>query len=675
MDSTGSTMDFFGHQERARRASGRLVWLFAAAVIGITLCIYAAAKALLIATDTSHAGLVDWPVLAVVAAATFAVVGGAMAFKTAQLRSGGGTVAELLGGREVSVDTKDPKERMLRNVVEEMAIASGVPVPAIYVLDGERQVNAFAAGWSPADAAVAVTRGALETFTRDELQGVVAHEFSHVFHGDMRLNIRLMGTLFGIVCIAVVGRIVVRALAHGGRGSRDKKGGAGAVIVFGIALIVIGYVGVFFARLIQAAVSRQREYLADASAVQYTRNPRGIGLALAKIAGIGARLENAHTEEASHMLFADGMRRFAGGALATHPPLDRRIERILPGFLREARSAGSFVDAVEATPLPPQFAGATGRVSALAGAAAPPPAGLRPGELLASVGDPQPAHVTAARRLLDELPLDLAVAAREPQRAPALVLALLLDRDARQRDRQLQGLGDQAALAYEVQAASRAILAIDRDQRLPLLELTLPALRQLPMAERRALRQRARALALADDVLSPFEFALLKTLERHLRIDDERPPRPRARPEPLVRYGREAAHVLSVIAHAGAPDDPARAAVAFARGRSALAMPADLEPLPPAQCSLQQLEASIAALAAVSPFGKRNLLQACAEVAADDGVLAADEVDLIRALGELWDCPVPLAATSAAPGGPAQARPPAPPTPPGTGGVPRVTGS
>ena len=638
-----SGMDFFGHQEQARKASARLVWLFVAAVICITVLIYIAAKALLIATDANDAGLIDWPVLGAVSGLTLAIVGGAMLFKTAQLRSGGGTVAEMLGGRLVDIDTQDSQERMLRNVVEEMSIASGVPVPDVYVLDNESGINAFAAGWSPADAAVAVTRGSLETFTRDELQGVIAHEFSHVFHGDMRLNIRLMGTLFGIVCIAVIGRILMRSMYYSGRSrSSDRKGSGGAIIIFGLALILIGYVGVFFARLIQAAVSRQREYLADAAAVQYTRNPRGIGMALAKIGGIGAKVENPHAEEASHMMFADGMSRLSG-AMATHPPLEQRIERVLPGFIKTAANQPSMEAAVAATEVASEFA-AGGAAAGFAGGSAPAQrAGTAPSQLVSSVGDPQPQHVDAARRLLDALPMDLAVAAHEPARAPALVLALLLDDDKQQRDAQLRLLeGADKSMVFEASSNHRQLAELPRNQRLSLLELTMPALRRLPESERRALRERARALAMADDHLSPFEFALLKGLERHVRIAGEHVRRPPGRPHSLLQEKHAAALVLSVIARADANGDESKAAAAFARGKAALSLPADVQLQPDA--SPKALDAAIEALAAVSPLGKRNLVTACAEVAAEDGVLAADEVDLIRALGELWDCPVPLVA-------------------------------
>jgi len=639
-------MDFFGHQEQARKASGRLVWLFVAAVLCIIVLIYVAAKlTLVVATKGEHADPIDWPVLGAVSGLVAVVVGGAMLFKTAQLRSGGGTVAEMLGGRLVDIDPKDPKEKMLRNVVEEMAIASGVPVPEIYVMDREAGINAFAAGWSPADAAVAVTRGSLETFTRDELQGVIAHEFSHVFHGDMRLNIRLMGTLFGILCIAVVGRILMRSMYYSGGSRSNRKGGNAGILLFGVALIVIGYVGVFFARMIQAAVSRQREYLADAAAVQYTRNPRGIGMALAKIGGLSAKVENAHAEEASHMMFADGMSRLSG-ALATHPPIQERIERVMPGFLKHVANTESMAAALDETPTPAQFAG--GAASGFAGAAVAGGKGTAPAALMKSVGDPLPEHVVAARKLLDSLPLDLTVTAHEPERAGAIVYALLLDADDAQRKQQVAMIeADDERLAHEAQGQYLHINAVDRSLRLPLLELTMPALRRLPEPARRRLRTTARKLALADDHLTPFEFALLKTLERHVRIAGEDVQRPHGRPHSLLQEKGHVATVLSAIAHAGAEGDEAKAASAFARGRDALSLDAEIALLPAASSAPQQLDAAINELARVSPFGKRNLIHACAEVAADDGVLDPDEVDLVRALGELWDCPVPLAANDA----------------------------
>jgi Zn-dependent protease with chaperone function len=632
-----SGMDFFGHQEQARAASRRLVALFALAVLGIIGCIYAAAAALVVASESGGAWQPE--VLLATTVGTLLVVGLAMAWKTSQLRSGGSKVAKLLGGRLVPPETKEPRERMLRNIVEEMAIASGVPVPQVFVLDEEAGINAFAAGWTASDAAVAVTRGCLEKLDRDELQGVIAHEFSHVFHGDMRLNIRLMGVLFGIVCIATIGRILVRVVGRGGGSGSKGKGGAAGVLLFGVALVAIGYLGVLFARLIQAAVSRQREYLADASAVQYTRNPRGLGMALAKIGGLGGRLQSAHTEEASHMLFADGVRRFFGGAFATHPPVDERVERILPGFKRQLAKNPSRQEAASSVPLPAAAAGFAGGATPRAARAAE----VAVDDFVRSVGEVGEQHVAAARALLRDLPLDLAAAAREPARVHALVVALLLDRDREHRRAQLAPITTRdSALAHEAGVLFQARLQASPRALLPLLEMAVAALRGLEGPVRAQVRSDARALAMADGKLSPFEFVLLKTLERHVPAGDERPRRPAGRPSALSEHPRDLAVVLSALARTGTDGDETAANRSFAQGLLALGLPGAVQLLPAAECTLVAVEAAIDALAQVSPLGKRNLVAACAATAGADGRLTLDEADVLRALAGYWDCPIPL---------------------------------
>lgn len=336
-------MDFFESQEVARRSTRRLVALFILAVIGIIIAVYVIIHLLL---GIGRAEFFDPILFAIIAGGVLLLVGIGSGYRTLSLRRGGPAVAELLGGRRIALDTLDPDERRLVNVVQEMAIASNVPVPTIYIMDDEEGINAFAAGHTPADAAVAVTRGTLRSLTRDELQGVIAHEFSHILNGDMRLNIRLMGLLFGILLIAVIGQILLRSGAFSRRGGRGGGrggggGGAGQIALIGLALIVVGYIGVFFGRLIQAAVSRQREFLADAAAVQFTRNPAGIGGALLKIrdstteGGAGSSVENPHAVEAGHFFFASNLRRMAARGFATHPPLVERIRRVDPELLEE----------------------------------------------------------------------------------------------------------------------------------------------------------------------------------------------------------------------------------------------------------------------------------------------------------------------------------------------------
>ena len=300
-------MDFFARQDQARKKTKLLVFYFVVAVILIValnylvaLVVFSGAQARQHRDDRYEAAtpLVLWnpPVFLGATLITLAIVSIGSVFKISQLAGGGSVVAESMGGRLVNSNTTDPDERKLLNVVEEMAIASGVPMPQVYVLDNEEGINAFAAGHTTGDAAVGVTRSCITKLSRDELQGVIGHEFSHILNGDMRLNIQLMGVLFGILCLATIGRILL--YVRGGN-SRDKN----MLPIIGIALLIIGSVGVFFGRLIQAAVSRQREFLADASSVQFTRNPAGLSGALQKIGGYGSKMESPNAPDAGHLVF------------------------------------------------------------------------------------------------------------------------------------------------------------------------------------------------------------------------------------------------------------------------------------------------------------------------------------------------------------------------------------
>src|ERR1017187_9512771 len=326
-------MDFFERQDLARRNTKLLVVYFVLGVAMLILAVYAATLAIFTGVASRHHHVYDEQVQMALwnpqlffgaALGTLAVIALGSGFKTLELAQGGSTVATMLGGRLVDPATSDPDERKLRNVVEEMAIAAGVPVPQIYLLPDEHGINAFAAGHSTSDAVVAVPAGAMKLLTRDELQGVIGHEFSHILNGDMRLNLRLMGILFGILCLAIIGRILLQVRSGS---SRDRN----PLPLLGLILLLLGWVGVFFGRLIQAAVSRQREFLADASSVQFTRNPAGIAGALKKIGGLGetgSRLRASHAQEASHMFFGNGMAEPLFSLLATHPPLEERIRAI-----------------------------------------------------------------------------------------------------------------------------------------------------------------------------------------------------------------------------------------------------------------------------------------------------------------------------------------------------------
>ncbi|EUA18996.1 peptidase M48 family protein [Mycobacterium kansasii 662] len=321
-------MNFFDHQRAARSSTLKLVLLFIVAVVAMVAFIDAAAAVAMTYQRADPSAVLG--VVVGVTAVTLLIIAGGMITKTVALRQGGAAVAASVGAVQVDPTSSDPQLRRLVNIVEEMSLASGVPAPRLFVLAGEPGINAFAAGFTPADAAITVTSGALAQLNRDELQGVIAHEFSHILNGDMRLNIRLIGLLNGILLIGLTGMRVLQF--GGGRGSSSKNGAP--IWMVALAMMVLGFIGVFFANIIKAAVSRQREWLADASAVQFTRQTAGLVGALKKIAGVasGSALRDARSAtEVSHMLFGEGRRSFRAW-YATHPPLADRIKALDPSF-------------------------------------------------------------------------------------------------------------------------------------------------------------------------------------------------------------------------------------------------------------------------------------------------------------------------------------------------------
>jgi Zn-dependent protease with chaperone function len=639
-------VDFFDAQERARRLSYGLILLFLLAVVCMVAIVYVTvafglglAPGMMVRGGGMPVGGIQWPgldpgLLGLVSAGMGTVIGGGTAWRTAQLSRGGAAVAELLGGRRVEADTGDPRERVLLNVVEEMSIASGVPVPEVFLLEGEAGINAFAAGHTPADAAVAVTRGALETLTRDELQGVVAHEFSHILNGDMRLNVRLMGLLAGILLLSVVGRVILRGSFRGRYRGSGRRGGAGQVAILGVVLLLLGYLGVVFGRLIQAAVSRQREFLADAAAVEFTRNPAGLAGALKRIgaAAEGSRIQDAHAVEAGHLFFAGGAARTLSRLTATHPPLEERIRRIDP------RWDGSF-EGVPSSPVPRPAPTTGGGSSAAVGFAAG--SATTAGSLLASAGNPGPAHVVHARAFLGSVPPALREAVRGPEGSLATLLALLLDGDPAVRGRQtaavVESLGERAARhAEELRPLAEGLGPAGR---LPLLELALPALRALPRERAGALRSAVRSLVQADGRVNTFEFALFHLLQRALPAGGGRPPR-RPGTVPLERLGSEAELLLSAVARAGRGSE-AELSRAFAAGWVRVGSPRDARLLPVAALGLDQVDGALSRLEAAAPRARRRLLEAALEVVQTDGRVDAEEAELVRAMAEALDVPIP----------------------------------
>jgi Zn-dependent protease with chaperone function len=650
-------MDFFEQQAKAHRKTKWLVVYFALAVISLIVMIYGVAllaSSYAGARHHSHYNVEQTPfslwdpqLFVLVTLGTIAVVFLGSAYKTMALSGGGSVVAESLGGRLIASNSNNPDERKLLNVVEEMSIASGVPMPKVYVLDNEDGINAFAAGHTPSDAAVSVTRNCMTKLTRDELQGVIGHEFSHILNGDMRLNIRLIGILFGIFCLATIGRILLYART----GSRDRN----PLPLVGLLLLVVGSLGVFFGRLIQAAVSRQREFLADASSVQFTRNPAGLSGALQKIGGYGSTMESPHASDACHLFFASGITSSFLGLMATHPPLDARIRAIDPAWDGKFRSPSDDASEIlrpyhspqpprRVTPPPlPNVLGAVLGSAVLADEGGAPPV-IKSSSVLPNLGNPTPLHLKYAEELRNALPDNLKAAAREPLDATALIYALLLSPDDTLRATQIDGLAGRAGRGVSEKTAALYPDAIQTavHARLPLVNLALPALRQLEGSQFSQFSKTLEWLIDTDGQVELFEFVLQKIVLRHLapHFDEVR--------TPVVQYYTlkpllpDCAVVLSALADVGS-DDPGEIETAFATGLPFLRAPENsgLALLPAAQCGLEQIDAALNRLALAVPTLKKNLLEACARVVGADGVIKESEAELLRAVADTLDCPMP----------------------------------
>jgi Zn-dependent protease with chaperone function len=651
--------NFFDQQDAAQRRTGLLVFYFALAVVAIIAAVYAAVSALLLAGGAQGkvGPLFDPGRLAAVTVIVGLVIVAGTLYKIIALREGGAAVARSLGGRLVDPASSALEERKLLNVVEEMALASGTPVPPVYVLDNEAGINAFAAGFSPGDAVIAVSRGALGYLSRDELQGVIAHEFSHILNGDMRLNLRVIGLLHGILLLALIGQILIRLTGNRGSNSDSKDKGRLVFLLFGLALVAIGWAGVFFGRLIKCAISRQREFLADASAVQFTRNPGGIAGALKKIGGLaeGSRIASPHAEEACHLFFSMGVPSLSG-LLATHPPLAERIRRIDPSF------DGHFVRLdpravtadVAREQRPESLAMARGEAASEQVAMLAPAPLLGPDDLkeaIAAAGAPGRAHVDSAAGLVGALPRLVLKAVREPFSARAVVYAVLLNREVEVRRLQLVHLETEAERGTVAEVLKLAPLIASQGDavRLPLVELAVPALRTLSESQYERFRKSVDELVAADRKLSLFEFALERMLRRHL----DRQFRWRAA-EPNRYTERQSisdhlALLLSALAYTGRQPREATAR-AFAEGMARFGIAREATALLPREAvSLAALDRSLDRLAASAPQVKARVLEACSATISTDRRLTVAEGELLRAIADALDCPLPPLLTGTTP--------------------------
>jgi Zn-dependent protease with chaperone function len=639
-------VDFFGAQARARQQSRLLTWSFAGCVLGVILVLDVVVLSVLRVWHAAgrhgepfEASLLQWVLVhpgatTLVSLAIGGFIGAASLYRMQQLREGGGYVARSMGGVRVERGTGDPRRRMLHNVVEEMSLAAGVPVPEVYVLEQETGINAFAAGHTPANAAVAVTRGALQNLSRDQLQGVIAHEFSHILNGDMRLSMRLIGLIFGLMAVALTGRMLLRVSRHG-----DK--GAVPLAIAGLVIAVVGQVGFWAGRILQAWISRKRECLADASAVQFTRNPDGLRDALIRAAALGEqrRFASPALEEVAHMLFLPGVQHW----LATHPPLLERVQALDPhvnqaqleSMLRRSHAAWKQSQA-ESKPEPSieDAAPAAQATRDFLGTTVPAAATL----IAATTGEPRPRHLDYAIALRHALPRQLHGNA-DPEQAQALMLALLVFSDSAEHVAQLALVSAQlgAATADRVRHAAQHAAQLSPVLRLPAVLQLFPALRTLAPGDRLHFIQLLQELMRMDGRLSVFDYALEKLVVRGLGTL-QRPRDPHGRLG-LADLSTELGVVFAVLARHGARND-IQARQAYEAGLAPL-----LPRTRPAYSVIDDwttiFDSSLEELCELQALAKQLLIEGLVRTIAHDELLTPAEAELLRAICAVLECPLP----------------------------------
>ncbi len=641
-------MDFFSAQDEARKKTTLMITLFAIAVVLLVvltnLFLMAAMAIAGGESDPGHlpgvAGLMQqfsWPQFFTVGSGVAVVILLGSLFRSWTMGRGGKAVAEMMGGALISSSSRDPDHRRLLNIVEEISIASGTQTPLVYVMQDEPGINAFAAGITTGDAAVVVTRGCLSQLNRSELQGIIAHEFSHILNGDMRLNMRLIGMLFGILMLGLIGRFLIRISATSR--SSSKQGSGLPLIALGAGLFILGYAGTFIGNLIKASVSRQREYLADASAVQFTRDPDGIGGALIRIGALedGSLLRNADAAEFSHAFFSEGVRNHFLSLLATHPPLKQRILRILPhwdGKFTPADNAGW----KHSQQIDKQIAsGDAGRRRIAAATTLL----LELFQRIEKNASPDAETIAYAADLVESIPQAILQNSRDPYGARAIVFALLIDRDDDTAAQQITALHKQTEV--DVALLTRQLAPVIRQlapqQRLAVIEMAVPALRELSARHFQLFKRNIDALIQFDADVTLFEWTLQKIVVCSLSADHSRGALQSDKSRLLGQLLPECAILLSVIARSSAQDE-AEAGKAFRAAAKELETD-KIHLLASHEATVEAMDSALEKLAQLRPLHKQRLLRASAVCVSADGRVAAVEVELLRAISLLLNCPMP----------------------------------
>ena len=642
-------MNFFEHQDQARRNTTQLVVLFFLAIALMIVAFYLTAIITLQIWDAWDMAWWEPKLLGWISAITLGIITLSSLDKMFQLRRGGAAVAESLGGRQLNPQTNDAQEMQCLNVVAEMALASGSPIPTVYLLSQEQGINAFAAGYSPDDAVIGVTQGCIEQLSRDELQGVIAHEFSHILNGDMRLNLRLMSALQGLLVIFIMGRMVLRSIGgSNSRSGRDKGSGIIVIIIVaGLSMMVIGGIGLIVGRIIKSAISRQREFLADASAVQFTRNPDGITNALKRLGGYtaGSKIYAPKAEEASHMFFGEAasIGFVSGWWFDTHPPLAERIKRltgtkVVTSVSRRSRAtalgsgqaaAMSFHNGFPGRQVtsPPQTAGKSRAAN----------------EFVNQIGTSSAKQIATAHTFLQTLPTAVGTAVRSPNGAMALVYALLLDGTPEVRSQQLQLLKPPTALAtpQQVDELAQILQSLDTRQYLPLLDLSIPALRTITRQQCADFFKTIQAFVRADGQLSLSEYVLQLILQKRLRPHFQKNRESAKAITNLDSAWDDCQIVLAILARIG-HKKPDAAFYAFTSGLACLPG-ANKRELPKRlpMVKLNDLGQSLSKLEVAVPKLKQTIVEAAAHTVLLDNTVTPREAELLRAVVITLDCPIP----------------------------------
>ncbi|MDR2635269.1 MAG: M48 family metallopeptidase [Campylobacteraceae bacterium] len=626
-------MNFFEQQNSAKKRSRLLITLFLLGTIGIcALVSYVCGAIALYYSSRGDAGLSLFNVLQnapsklllVSFFTTFAVIVLESLSKISILSNNGGkTIALSLGGRYLNKNTVAIEERILLNVVDEISIASGIPSPPVYLLDKDNTINAFAAGMTYDDAVIGVTKGAIDYLNRDELQGVIAHEFSHIFNGDMKLNIRAIGILHGILFISLVGEFLMRSFSKG----NNKNGGV--FVLAGFALYITGYIGLFFGSLTKAAINRQREYLADASAVQFTRHPRGLANALKKIGGVGSFISSVKADEFSHLYFSSGVKNLF--SFSTHPPLEKRIRALEPSWngkvivpkLIKHKEKKHMQEGNEKTL---KFATTTAAIL----------------NNVDNIGTLNPQKLDDAAQKIEHIPQILRECTTHPILAQLIIFSMLLDTNKTIKKIQENIIENEfyQNTSENFHAIKNAVSELDKEANLNLINLSMATLKSITKEQYFLFRSLVNRLIEADKSVSWFELNLKYLVLYPLDISFGLQNIPAEVYSNLTPINLEISTLLSAIA-CSQFDDEQSAQDAFNK-MADIADAKTLKYVPLQNISLPLLENAYYTAQKCKPILRRKIFEIAIGLLKSNGKINAKDLETVHALAALLHLPISI---------------------------------